>query len=519
MGHPVVVLEANEQPGGRASVWHRDGYTFDAGPTVITAPYLLDELFAALGRNPRDYYTLESVDPFYRVLFPDGSRFDYVGDDERLLSQIQAMSPRDVDGYQRLVKQAQAIFDTGYTQLADQPFHRFSDMLRVVPDMIRLGSYRSVYGMVQSYIRDERLRQVLTFEPLLIGGNPFTAPSIYLLIHWLERKWGVWFPRGGTGAVVSALVRMLDEVGVEVRCNSAVTRILVQGGKTVGVELADGTRVDGQAVVYNGDPTFAYSKLMSPAERPSWSNAALARVKPSMSLFVSYFGTKDTLRPVGGPAPTSIKPDTSKSVWPDLAHHTIIMGPRYRELLDDIFEKKTLADDMSLYIHAPTRTDPALAPPGDDAFYVLSPVPNQRSGIKWEDHQARYQDAVMAELERRLLPGLRDRVTTQMSVDPRYFEGRLRTVDGAAFGPEPILTQSAWLRYHNRADDVGGLYFVGAGTHPGAGVPGVLCSAKVLERVVPAPAERIAVPPVLSGAWPSGLRTVEGEQASSRSVA
>ncbi len=244
MGHPVIVLEANEQAGGRASVWQRDGFTFDAGPTVITAPYLLDELFSLLGRDPRDYYTLDPVDPFYRVLFHEGGHFDYVGDDERLLAQIEAISPPDVDGYRRLLKQAQDTFDVGYTGLADQPFSRLPDMLRVVPDMIRLGSWRSIYGMVAKHIRDERLRQVLTFEPLLIGGNPFTAPSIYLLIHWLERKWGVWFPRGGTGAVVNGLVQLLGEVGVEVRCNAAVTRIRVESGRAAGVELADGTVID-----------------------------------------------------------------------------------------------------------------------------------------------------------------------------------------------------------------------------------------------------------------------------------
>lgn len=476
MGHPVLVLEANEQAGGRASVFRQDGFTFDAGPTVITAPYLLDELFTALGRDPRDYFTLDAVDPFYRVLFHDGGHFDYVGDDERLLSQIAAISPRDVDGYRALLKQAQDTFDVGYTRLADQPFSRLSDMLRVVPDMVKLGSWRSVYGMVAKHIQDERLRQVLTFEPLLIGGNPFTAPSIYLLIHWLERKWGVWFPRGGTGAVVNALVQLLQEVGVEVRTNSPVTRIRVEGGQAVGVELADGSVVEAAGVVCNGDPSFTYTNLIDPEHRRTWTDRKVARVRQSMSLVVTYFGTEGT--------------------WPELAHHTIVMGPRYQGLLDDIFHKRKLVDDMSLYIHAPTRTDASLAPPGKECFYVLSPVPNQLSGVDWESEQARYEDKILANLESRLLPGLRGRITTRHTVDPRYFEGRLRTRDGAAFGPEPRLEQSAWFRYHNESEDVGGLYFVGAGTHPGAGVPGVLNSAKVLERLVAPPEVAVPVPGV-----------------------
>ncbi len=474
MGHPVVVLEANEQAGGRASVFRQDGFTFDAGPTVITAPYLLDELFTALGRDPRDYFTLDAVDPFYRVLFHDGGHFDYVGDDERLLSQIAAISPRDVDGYRALLKQAQDTFDVGYTRLADQPFSRVSDMLRVVPDMVKLGSWRSIYGMVAKHIHDERLRQVLTFEPLLIGGNPFTAPSIYLLIHWLERKWGVWFPRGGTGAVVNALVKLLEEVGVEVRTNSPVTRIRVEGGRAAGVELADGTVIEAAGVVCNGDPSFTYTNLIDPEHRRTWTDRKVARVRQSMSLVVTYFGTEGT--------------------WPELAHHTIVMGPRYEGLLDDIFHKRKLVDDMSLYIHAPTRTDKSLAPEGKECFYVLSPVPNQLSGVNWESEQARYEDKILANLESRLLPGLRERITTRFTVDPRYFEGRLRTRDGAAFGPEPRLEQSAWFRYHNESEDVAGLFFVGAGTHPGAGVPGVLNSAKVLERVVAAPDVALPVP-------------------------
>jgi phytoene desaturase len=465
-GYGVTVLEALDQPGGRARVFRRDGFTFDAGPTVITAPYLLEELFTLAGRRMRDYVELMPVDPFYRVMFHDGTHFDYVGDEERLLAQIHDFNPPDVDGYRRLAAHAERIFDVGYTQLADQPFDRAADMMRVIPAMMKLGSYRSVYGMVAHYIRDERLRQLLTFEPLLVGGNPFSTTSIYLLIHWLERKWGVHFARGGTTAIVQALVRLLEEQGAELRLNAPVEEIEVQGGRATGVRTEDGTVHAADVVVSNADPSYVYSRMVAPAHRRRHTDRAVRGKRQSMSLFVAYFGTRRQ--------------------YPELKHHTILLGSRYRELLRDIFGRKVLADDFSLYLHAPTRSDPALAPPGHEAFYVLSPVPNNRSGIDWEREAEPYFDRIVDALEARLLPGLRENLVSPSFLTPFDFEHTLRSVDGAAFGPEPILTQSAYFRYHNRCSDVGGLYFVGAGTHPGGGVPGVLCSAKVLERVVPA---------------------------------
>jgi phytoene desaturase len=471
-GYRVTVLEALDQPGGRARVFRRDGYTFDAGPTVITAPYLLEELFALAGRSMADYVRLVPVDPFYRILFHDGSTFDYVGDEERLLAQIAALSPRDVDGYRRLAAHAERIFDVGYTRLADRPFDRAADMLRVVPEMIRLGSHRSVYGMVSHYVRDERLRRALTFEPLLVGGNPFSTTSIYLLIHWLERKWGVHFAMGGTTEIVGALVRLLEEIGVEVRLRSPVEEIEVRGGRVAGVRTEGGERFAADVVVSNADPSRVYRTLLRPEHRRRHTDRAVARTRQSMSLFVAYFG--------------------SARQFPELAHHTIVLGERYRGLLDDIFRRRVLADDFSLYLHAPTRTDPSLAPAGHEGFYVLSPVPNNRSGIDWSREAGPYFERIRAELERRLLPGLGDSPVEPIFLTPHDFEHTLRSDDGAAFGPEPILTQSAYFRYHNRSPDVGGLYFVGAGTHPGGGVPGVLCSAKVLDRIVPAPARPVA---------------------------
>jgi len=464
-GYRVTVLEANEQLGGRASVFRRDGYTFDAGPTVITAPYLFDELFATVGRRREDYFDLLPVDPFYRVVFHDQSSFDYVGDQDRMLDQIRTFNPADVDGYLRLADHARRIFDIGYAQLAHVPFDRLQDMMRVVPDMMKLENYRSVYSLVSKYLQDERLRQVFTFQPLLVGGNPFNTSSIYLLIHWLERKWGVHFAKGGTTAIIDALARLLAELDVDVQTNAPVADIEVDGRKVRAVRTERGERIPCDIVVSNADPSVVYTRMIAARHRKHHTDAAVRRKKPSMSLFVIYFGARKT--------------------FPDLAHHTILLGPRYKGLLTDIFDRRVLADDFSLYLHAPTRTDPSLAPDGAEAFYVLSPVPNNRSGIHWASEHERYKDKILNALERRWLPGLSANIESVSAVDPRYFEGNQRSMAGAAFGLEPMLTQSAWFRYHNRSEDVHGLYFVGASTHPGAGVPGVLSSAKVLEAVIP----------------------------------
>lgn len=464
-GYQVHVVEALSTVGGRARVFERGPFRFDAGPTVITAPYLFDELFACHGRRREDYVEFLPVDPFYRCKFSDGESFDYVGDEERLLAEIERLSPTDVDGYRRLVQHAERIFDVGYTELADQPFSRVSDMLRIMPDLARLSAYRSVYSLVERYIKDERLKQVLTFEPLLVGGNPLRVPGIYLLIHWLERKWGVHFARGGTGALVGALVRLIEEVGGEIETNAPVEEILVRGGAALGVRLEGGREIEADIVVSNADPTLVYSRMIDRKNLGFRRAERALKKRQSMSLFVGYFATDRTFE--------------------ETRHHTILLGPRYQGLLRDIFDKKTLANDFSLYLHRPGATDRSMAPPGKDVFYVLSPVPNQKSGLSWEDVAEPYFDAIMDELERRELPGLRSAVVERFHVDPRYFEQDLRSADGAAFGLEPVLQQSAYLRYQNACPDVRGLFFVGASTHPGAGIPGVLCSAKVLEKVIP----------------------------------
>ncbi|MEM7136345.1 MAG: phytoene desaturase family protein [Myxococcota bacterium] len=481
MGHDVTVLEAGPQPGGRARAFTQDGFHFDAGPTVITAPYLFDELFELFGKRSEDYFDLVPVDPFYRVVFPDGRAFDYVGDDERLFAEIAKFNPSDVEGYKKLVAHSKRIFDIGYTQLADVDFSKFGDMMKIVPDLVRLRAYKSLYGLVSHYIKDDALRQVFTFQPLLIGGNPFRAPAIYLLIHWLERKWGVHFAMGGTASIVGGLTRLLEEEGVTVALNAPVAQIQTQGGRAVGVELENGTSMAADLVVANADPAMVYTRLIPAAARRKHSDSSVARKRYSMSLFVGYFGTNKT--------------------YPDLAHHSILLGPRYRELLTDIFDRKHLADDFSLYLHAPTRTDPSLAPEGGESFYVLSPVPNQLSGLDWSVEGPRYMDKILDVLDAEHLPGLRNNLATQFHVDPTYFETELRSYQGAAFGPEPVLRQSAYFRYHNASEDLEALYFVGAGVHPGAGLPGVLSSAKVLEKVVPRPeraTEAVPVPEVMS---------------------
>jgi phytoene desaturase len=467
MGYEVQVVEAGPTAGGRARVFEREGHIFDAGPTVITAPYLIEELFTALGKDMRDYLELLPVDPFYRVLFPDGTQFDYVGDEERILDQIRQINPKDVDGYIRFAAHAKRIFEIGYEGLADQPFDRVSEMMRAVPDMIKLESYRSVYNLCSKYIKDENLRQVFTFQPLLVGGNPFNTSSIYMLIHWLERKWGVFFAKGGTGSIVRALVKVLEESGVQFAFNSSVEEILIENGTAVGVRTATGETYTADIVVSNADTSTTYTKMIDPKWRKKHTDRAVDRKRFSMSLFVSYFGTEKQ--------------------FPDLAHHMIVLGPRYKGLLNDVFNKKILAPDFSLYLHAPGRSDPSMAPEGKDSFYVLSPVPNQRSGIDWEQEHDRYHEAILDHLDQRVMPGLKANLGPNFAVDPRYFQQDLQSYQGAAFGIEPVLHQSAYFRYHNKSDDIPGLYLVGASTHPGAGVPGVLCSAKVLERVVPRP--------------------------------
>ncbi len=464
-GYRVTIVERLDAPGGRAYVYRQDGFTFDAGPTIITAPFLFEELWQQCGRRLADDVTLKPLSPFYRLRFDDGAVFDCSDDATAMREQIARFSPRDVDGYERFLKASEAIFKIGFEQLGDVPFDSWRDMARIVPAMLRLRSYRTVYDFVASFVHDERLRVVLSFHPLLIGGNPFTTTSIYCLIAFLERRWGVHFVMGGTGKLVEGLVRLIEGQGGSLVCSSEVTEILTRNGVATGVRLASGASLQADIVVSNADSATTYRKLLPGITRKRWTDQRIERARYSMSLFVWYFGTRRR--------------------YEDVAHHTILLGPRYRELLKDIFERKVLAEDFSLYLHRPTATDPSLAPPGCDAFYVLSPVPHLESGIDWSVQAEPYRQRIERALGEIILPNLGSEIVTSRILTPQDFQDRLLSYRGAAFGLEPILTQSAWFRPHNRSEEVERLFLVGAGTHPGAGLPGVLSSARVLDEILP----------------------------------
>jgi phytoene desaturase len=464
-GYHVTVVDRLDQPGGRAYVYRQDGFTFDAGPTVVTAPFMLEELWELAGRKLSDDIDVRPVSPFYRVRFDDGFVFDYTGDPDAMRREIERLDPSDVEGYEAFVRQSQSIFKVGFEQLADVPFGSWLDMAKILPEMVKLQSYRTVYSMVSKYVKDDRLRQVLSFHTLLVGGNPFSTTSIYTLIAFLERKWGVHFAMGGTGALVTGLVKLIEGQGGEVRLSSEVAQILSANGRATGVRLASGETLDADVVVSNADSAWTYRYLLPPEQRHRWTDAKIARARYSMSLFVWYFGTKKK--------------------YDDVKHHTILLGPRYKGLLDDIFSNKRLADDFSLYLHRPTATDPSMAPPGCDAFYVLSPVPHLDSGVAWREEAEKYRKRISEYLDRSILPGLEANLATSRVLTPQDFQDRYLSYKGAAFGLEPVLTQSAYFRPHNVSEEIDRLYLVGAGTHPGAGLPGVLSSAKVLDRVVP----------------------------------
>jgi len=468
-GFRVTLVDKRDQAGGRAYVYRDAGFAFDGGPTVITAPFVLDELFQLAGVDMAERVKLVPVDPYYRIRFHDGRVFDYTGDAERMAAEIEKFEPRDVDGYKKFVETSEAIFKIGFEQLGDVPFLRFTDMVKIVPQMVRLRSHLSVFSLVKKFIKDPGLRTVMSFHPLLVGGNPFSTTSIYALIAFLERKWGVWFALGGTGAIVDALVQLFVELGGECRFGAEVEQIRVEetanGPRTTGVTLKGGATIEAEIVVCNADAPRVYKHLIDAKFRRKNTDKKIDKLAYSMGLVVAYFGTNRT--------------------YPDQAHHTILLGPRYEELLDDIFDKKVLAEDFSLYLHAPTRTDPSVAPPGCENFYVLSPVPHLDSGTDWAAEEPRYMERIFESLEQRGVTDLRKHLVTSRIISPRHFADELGSERGAAFSIQPTLGQSAYFRFHNRSQDIGNLYFVGAGTHPGAGLPGVISSAKVVDRLIP----------------------------------
>jgi len=465
-GYDVRLIDRCPMLGGRAQVFEYEGFRHDAGPTVITAPFLFDELFGLFGERLEDSLRLVPLKPWYRFVFSDGDHFDYGGTLEETLAEISRIEPRDREGYLALLAHSRRIFDVGFTELSAQPFDRFTTMLRQVPRLIGLRNYETVWSMVRRHLRSEKLRQAFSIQPLLVGGNPFDTTSIYGLIHFLERAYGVHFAMGGTGAVIAALGDLMKRQGIEIQLGTTVDSVVIENGRATGIRLENGTKLEADVVVSNADAAHLYRKMIPPAQQRASTRMKLAAAHYSMGLFVLYFGTTRT--------------------YPEVAHHTIWMGPRYRELLNDIFHRKILADDFSLYLHRPTATDTSFAPVGCDSFYVLCPVPNLQARIDWEIEGPRLRDRIVAALDRTILPGLAESIAADFYKTPEDFRSDYLSVHGAGFSVAPLFRQSAWFRFHNRAEGIKNLYLTGAGTHPGAGVPGVLCSAKVVDALIPA---------------------------------
>ena len=466
-GYRVTVLDRLSVPGGRATVHRQDGFVFDAGPTIITAPFVLEELWRFAGHDFHGDVALKALDPFYVIRFDDGDTFTCRADPAAMRREVARISPSDVAGYERFMAESAEIYRIGFEQLGHVPFGSFGGMLMILPDLLRLKAWRSVHGHVAGCVRHPKLRMALSFHPLFVGGNPFRTTCVYSLIAYLERQFGVHCAMGGTGAIVQAMVRLIDRQGGRVRRQADVAEILHRVGRATGVRLSDGETLAADVVVSNAGAAQTYGVLLKGAAMRRWMARKLSRARHSMSLFVWYFGTDRRFDAV--------------------PHHTILMGPRYRALIADIFDRKRLAEDMSLYLHRPTATDPSLAPAGCDGFYVLSPVPHQDAGIDWRGEAGRYRDKIAHRLDATVLPGFQRHIVTQRLMTPDDFQHDLAAFKGAAFDLEPVLTQSAWFRPHNRSEELENLFLVGAGTHPGAGIPGVLSSARVLDRIVPPP--------------------------------
>ncbi|MEM1442861.1 MAG: phytoene desaturase family protein [Verrucomicrobiota bacterium] len=469
-GYEVTVVDRCPRLGGRAQVFERNGFRHDAGPTVITAPFLFDELFALFDRKREDYVKFVPVDPWYRFYYPNGETFDYGGTLEATIEEIRRINPDDVAGYEELLEQSRKIFDIGFTQLSDIPFHSPATMFQQIPNLVKLGCYRTVWQLVSRHLKDPRLQQAFSIQPLLVGGNPFDTTSIYNLIHYLEKEWGVHFAMGGTGALVDGLGRLMEEVGIRVQLETTVEEVLVEKKRATGVRLGNGEVLQADVVVSNADPVHLYRNMVPESEQDLSAKLKQKRAKFSMGLFVLFFGTRKQ--------------------YPDVAHHTIWLGERYRPLLKEIFHGKGLPKDFSLYLHRPTATDPSFAPDGCDSFYVLAPVPNLEAGIDWEKEGPGLRDRIVKALDQSMLPGLEETITDDFYMTPEDFSSDYLSAAGAGFSVAPLFSQSAYFRFHNRAEGPENLFLVGAGTHPGAGLPGVLCTAKVLDRIVPNPQVR-----------------------------
>ncbi len=472
LGYRVSVIDRLDVPGGRGSALWRDGHRFDLGPTIVTVPQVFRELWAACGRSFDDDIDLRALDPFYEIRWPDGSRFEASGDTERMVEEVRRLSPDDVPGYLKFLRDSEARYWFGFEDLGRRSMHRLRDLIAVLPTFAKMRADRSVYAHAARRVKDERLRMALSFHPLFIGGDPFNVTSMYILVSHLEKEFGVHYAMGGVAEIARVMARIVTEQGGAVRMETEVDEILFDGNRAAGVRLADGEEIAADLVVSNADAGWTYSKLMRKRDRWRWTDRKLDASRWSMGLFVWYFGTKGT-----------------RDKWRDVGHHTILNGPRYKGLVRDIFINGTLSDDMSLYVHRPSVTDPTVAPDGDDTFYVLSPVPHlgHDNGVDWDTEREAYRKKVEQVLETQLLPDLSDHLGTQEILTPLDFASRYNAPHGTGFSIEPRILQSAWFRPHNVSEEVEGLYLTGAGTHPGAGLPGVISSAEVLAQLVPEP--------------------------------
>ena len=460
LGYEVSLLERLDSLGGRAQVFERGGYRHDAGPTVITAPFLFDELFELFDEKLEDHLNFVPLDPFYRFHFADGSQFDYRASIEDTLTEIRRFNPDDADGYLKLLEKSKKVYDVGFKQLVHRPFTRVWDMVKQIPALLILKCYKTVSQMVNSHLKHSLIRQAFSIHPLLVGGNPFKTTAIYTLIHYLERRWGVFFCMGGTGKLVTELGALMERQGIKIVLGADVDEILVDQKTAKGVRLSNNQTMDADLVVFGGDPETCYQHLL-PNNKPKLPSIKKAY---SMGLYVLYFGTK--------------------KLYPDVAHHSIWMGPRFKELLAEIFNDKKMSEDFSLYVHRPTATDKSFAPEGCESFYVLCPVPNLQGNVDWSTQGEILRDRIVNALEETILPELSSVIDEVFWMTPEDFAKDYRSMHGAGFSIEPRLTQSAWFRFHNRDSAISNLYFVGAGTHPGAGLPGVVSSAKVVEELL-----------------------------------
>ena len=464
-GYDVTLLEKHSDLGGRARVFKKDGFIYDGGPTVITAPYLFEELFSLFNKKISNYVKIVPLNLWYRFIFNDGKTFDYSGDEASMEKEIKKFSNTDLKGYKNLVNFTEKIFNKGFTDLSDKPFNKFTFMLQQIPALLNLKSYKSVYSLISNYISNENLRRVFSMHPLLVGGNPFTTTSIYALILFLEKKWGIHYSMGGTGSVVKALEKLMNEEGVKIKKNSEVTEIITNNKNVKGVKINNSSIIDCDYIVCNSDPPNVYENLIKSQNNYNFLfKQKMKRMDYSMGLFVYYFG--------------------SKKQYKEVAHHTICFGKSYKDHLNKIFEKKTLSDDISYYLHRPSATDTDMAPNGQDAFYVLVPVPNNLSGINWSKEGEKFKNLVLDKMNESVLPGIKENVVSDFYLTPDYFEKDLATLHGSGFSIQPKFSQSAYFRFHNQSEVFKNLYFVGAGTHPGAGMPGVISSAKVLDKIL-----------------------------------